>query len=230
LSFDKLIGEYGFLNVGKKTNGEDVFLKRLLPTKEALPDVTKAIIRKLYYPSFYDGPEVSKLVVPIKPDFHDILFDDYLSNKRQASIEEFAEEGRFKVPGNTISKAYLCHALITTVSKNDIILFYRSHDLMAITTVGVVESTYRLNDATKIQDLVGNRTVYSLEKIEEMAEKPTLVILFRWHFYLKKAVELYRLISLGILKNGPQSIMAINDEKYHKIKKEGRLNERYTIH
>jgi hypothetical protein len=227
--FDKLLAGYGFIKVARKTNGEDVYVKELIPLPEQLKELVPSQISK-FYPSFYDGEDVQKFIVPIRPEYHEILFDDYQNNLRQALIDEFLDnEAQFKVAGNTISKAYLCHAVIKKIRKNDILLFYRSGDDKAITTLGVVESTYRLTDATKIATLVGNRTVYSLEEIEKIAQSSTLVILFRWHFYLQNPVKLKRLVGLSILKTAPQSIMAINDERYEKIKKESNLNERYTI-
>lgn len=63
-----------------------------------------------------------------------------------------------------------------------------------------------------------------------MSQKPTLVILFRWHFHLPNPLKLSELQDLEILKRAPQSIHEINHEKYQKIKKEGNIDERFTIY
>jgi len=77
--------------------------------------------------------------------------------------------------------------------------------------------------------LVGKRTVYSIEEIEEMVKKPVLVILFRWHLHFPKALKLVDLKKKGILEKAPQSMIRIHHNKYLQIKREGRLDERYTF-
>ena len=58
-------------------------------------------------------------------------------------------------------------------------LFYRSTDEKAVTSLGVVEQYETLEDANEIVDRVRRRTVYSMSEIEEIALKPTKVMLFR---------------------------------------------------
>ncbi len=58
-------------------------------------------------------------------------------------------------------------------------LFYRSTDERAVTTIGVVESYETLTDASEIVAKVKRRTVYSMADINLMAQKPTRVMLFR---------------------------------------------------
>ena len=47
--------------------------------------------------------------------------------------------GGFLVEGNAIKKAYLCNAKTKQMAEGDIVLFYRSVDVSAITSLGVVE-------------------------------------------------------------------------------------------
>ena len=79
----ELITEYGFHKVGvlDKTgaNGkvEDVFIKKLLVDGEESKSLNPIEITKEFYPSFYDGPNVRKFVVPIIPKYHSKLFTEF---------------------------------------------------------------------------------------------------------------------------------------------------------
>jgi len=185
-------------------------------------------ISKTFYPSFYDGDQVKKFIVPILPVYHNKLFTDY--SKRQVTLAEYADE--FVVEGNTIKKAYLSHSNIKKLQRGDLILFYRSEDLQAITSLGVVEAAYSgVKDTGQILKLVGKRTVFSRGEVDRWVERsPVSVFLFRHHFYFKKPVELERLIASQVVKAAPQSMMAISSEKYAQIKDMGGLDECYTIH
>ena len=138
----------------------------------------------------------------------------------------------FIVEGNSIQKAYLCHSPTTQIGTGDILLFYRSHDHRAITTLGVVEDLrYNITDIANILELVSRRTVYSIEEIEEMVEKsPLLVILFNYHFHLKHPLSYDTLINNGIIRGRPMSIVKLTHKAYHKVVNMGGLNERYSIH
>jgi len=225
-----LITEYGFFKAATK-DSEDVYIKKLIPKPEDANDplvkdpLSKPLnFSKKYYPSFYDGPAVKKFIVPIRPEYHNRLFVDY--RKRQTTIPEHA--GEFIVEGNTITKAYLCHSNINRISKGDILLFYRSRDKV-LTSIGIVENAIVSRSKERIWRLVGKRTVYSIEEIEEMVKKPTWAILFQFHFHFKKLLKLEELKKKKILKKAPQSIVRITHQKYLKIRREGGLNERYTF-
>lgn len=221
-----LLSEYGFFKAARKANGEDIYLKELIPDKERAKSLSPAIISRLYYPGFYDGPMVRKFIVPIRPEYHDRLFTDYKG--RQTTISEHT--GGFIVEGNTIKKAYLCHSSVRRISKSDILLFYRSKDKMELNTLGIVEDVFfRLRDCVKTMKLVGNRTVYSIEEIEKIVKKPTLVFLFRWHFYLPNPLKLGQLKNMKILKDAPQTLTTIPHNKYLEIKRVGCLDERYSV-
>lgn len=219
----KLLVKFGFFIAGQNSRGEDVYLKQLIPV--TTKNLRAFEIDKQYYPTFYDGVDVRKFIVPIKPKYHDRLFTD--CPKRQTIVNEFW--GDFIVEGNTISKAYLSHARINRISKGDILFFYRSRDRQEITTIGILEDIYRGRDFRKIAEKVGNRTVYSFQEIQEFANKPTLTLLFRLHFYLPKPLKLNKLIKLNILKAQPQTITKINHRAYLQLKKESKLDERYIV-
>lgn len=220
-----LISEYGFYKVARKRNGEDVFIKELLPSKHKIKSFQHGEISKKFYPTFYDGLEVNKFIVPIRPKYHERLFVDY--PKRQLSLDELSE---FITEGNTIKKAYICHSRIRRIKSGDILLFYRSRDRKELTSLGAVEKVFpKLQDPDKIIKLVGKRTVYSLDDICEIAKKPTIVILFIWHFHLVNPLKLRYLKKIHILKEAPQSITQISNEKYLWVKDKGGIDECFTI-
>jgi len=221
-----LITEYGFQKVAKnKKYGDDVYVKELFPSRKKLEYLSPLEISKKFWPILYDGSKVNKFIVPIIPKYHELLFIEY---GRQTKLYEHS--GEFIIEGNTIKKAYLCHSRIRDIKPGDILLFYRSKDKKAITSIGVIEEVYHdLTDWKRIMDLVKKRTVYSKEDIKEMAKKSILVILFTWHFYFPTPVTYEKLREKEIIKWAPLSIINITHENYIKIKKDGGLDECFTI-
>lgn len=220
----RLIEEYGFRQIAKlKRNNEPVFVKRLIP-EEKINYISQ--IRELFYPSFYDGEKANKFIIPIKPEYHTRLFTEY--NTRQTILPEFM--GGFIIEGNTIKKAYLCHANIKNIQKGDLLLFYRSDDLKEITSIGVVDTAFNdLLDPDEIMRHVLKRTVYSRKDIEEMAKKATKVILFKWHFHFPNPINYYDLLKKNIVSGPIQSIQSLSHKDYLEIKRMSGINERFTI-
>lgn len=223
--FANLLTEYGFSKAAK-IDGEDIYLKKLVPDKEMAKSLSPLRISRDFYPSFYDGPLVKKYVVPIRPEYHDRLFVDYAG--RQTTLPEHV--GDFIIEGNTITKVYLSHSKTRKISEGDVLLFYRSWDARELTSIGVVEKTFvGFRNRDDVVRLVGKRTVYRVAEIKEIVRKPTLVIFFRLHFHFPKPIKLSTLKSMGILRNAPQTITKIPYRKYLQIKREGELDERYTF-
>lgn len=222
----ELITEYGFMKAGVNPRGEDIYLKKLIPEQSDIPGKTPVEIFKRYYPSFYDGPKVNKWIIPIQPEYHARLFTDY--SVRQTKL--FEHNGEFVIEGNTIKKAYLSRSPVRQIKAGDVVLFYRSRDTKALTSLGVIEEIRMgLAEPDEIIRVVGRRTVYSPREIAENP-KPLTVILFRHHFHLKNPVKCDALIQSRVLIRAPQSIMHINDEKYNVIKSLGGIDGRFTIH
>jgi predicted nucleic acid-binding protein len=218
-----LITEYGFYKAAIRDDGEEIFVKELLVDKDKIASMRPLEISNVFYPSLYDGDEVNKFLVPIRPEYHQQLFTDYKS--RQTSLSEHV--GEFIVEGNTIKKAYLSNSRIRNLSPGDILFFYRTVD-SEITSLGVVEKVlYGLQDEDEIFRNVRKRTVYSMKEIEKIAKKPTLVILFKWHFHLPNPLKLKDLKTIGV--SAPQSIAQISDEEYLQIKMRGGIDERFTV-
>jgi hypothetical protein len=225
----ELIIEYGFNKIAVKDNGEDIFVKRLTSKGyEKQKDHSPINISRIFYPSFYDGDNVKKFIVPILPVYHNKLFTDF--PKRQTTLLEHC--GDFIIEGNTIKKAYLSHSNIKRISPGDLILFYRSEDLQAITSIGVVESIHTgISDAESVLRLAGKRTVFSQQEIDTLVhEGPISVFLFRHHIHLTKPIGLVELLDNGVLNGAPQSVTKLSQEKYIKIKEIGDIDGRFTIH
>jgi hypothetical protein len=131
-----LISEYGFQKVAifERENGnEDVFLKNMLLNGQNIDGLSPADIAKKFYPCFDDRETVRKFIIPILPEYHKRLFNDYDSNpfsgqkRHQKRLQEYIEGGMEIQPvieGNTIKKAYLCHSNSKKLKKGDVILFY----------------------------------------------------------------------------------------------------------
>ena len=216
-----LIESYGFETAGfLKKNNEEVLIKKLIPIENKLSALD---ISKKYYPSFKDSPDIRKFLVPIIPEYHDRLFPDF--KQRQMRITEYSE---MNIPGNAIRKAYLSGSTIKKIRTGDILLFYRSHDLRAVTAIGVVDQEpVHLNEADEVVGIVGKRSVYTYDEIKKKAQKPVLVTMFRHHLFLPKPLDLPYLRQNGIAV--PQSIIELNHKQYMAIKKGGGLDERFTV-
>lgn len=226
----ELITDYGFDKVAVKPKGErleDVYIKMLAIESNMTGSTDPIEISRIFYPSFYDGENVKKFIIPIRPEYHNKLFTDFRG--RQTTLSE--QTGEFIIEGNTIKKAYLSHSRIKKMRPGDLILFYRSKDLHAITSIGVIEMVYSgLNDSDQILRIVGKRTVFSREEIDALVKDPVSVILFRHHFHLNRSINLEELTRSGILLGWPRSIREIPNESYIELKRMSGINEHFTVH
>lgn len=220
----QLISDYGFRRASEMSNGESVFVKRLTPGPGDDPDPVQANIR--FYPTFYDGPDVDKFLIPIQPKFHSRLFPTY--GKRNTKLREW--EGEFFSEGNAIKKAYLSHAPTRQIEQGDLLLFYRSQDQKEITSMGVCDRVeYGVTSAEEVEELVGRRSVFTEHEIEERASRPTTVILFKWHFNLKNPLHYKVLRDDDVLSGPPRAIQQIDEDAYHYIRDTGGIDERFII-
>lgn len=211
----EMLEDFGFVHVGfhPGSDGRDaVYLKShpIAPPPDALPPF-EYLCR--YFPHFRHDEETAKFMIPIKPAYHSILFPDYESAAdRQMML--------FRSPntaGNAIKMAYLCHAQTKTIHPGGVVLFYRSGDERAVTSLGVVESYETLSDASEIIARVKRRTVYSMADIDLMAQKPTRVLLFRLVRHLTNPLSQAWLEQEHVLKGPPQSITKIEHDKFEAI-------------
>jgi rRNA-processing protein FCF1 len=198
--------DFGF-NVVDTKGEEFVLMKHMVPQTFANTDPVKYAI--LYYPHHLDGPSIQKFIVPIRPEYHELLFPDC-----PCALTDGPSSPRPQ--GNTIKKAYLSESRTKKLNPGDLLLFYRSHDIKTVTSVGVIELAFRSNDPNEIVREVGNRTVYTREEIETMARDGCLVIIFRHVENLTRPVSASVLRDFG-MRGNIQSIRLISEELYRKI-------------
>lgn len=220
-----LIQTYGFMDKGKTDRGENVFVKCLIPPHCNFDTIK---INTDYYPSITARSEVRKFIVPIVPKYHERLFTDY--HEREATYSLLEYSGIMFTEGNTIKKAYLSNSTTRKIRVNDIVIFYRSKDHKALTSIGiVVDIRYDVFNPDVIANIVGNRTVYRESEVNLISKKSNCVIVFQHHFHFKRPVRRPVLLKEGIIKASPQSITQISNDAFDSICKLGKLDERYII-
>lgn len=200
--------EFGFYSFGVYIdNRDDVFVKDhfIIPPDNGLTPLEYGIH---YFPHFKCDKNINKYIVPIRPKFHGLLFPE---------IEPQPSFIIGSSVGNAIKQAYLCHARLGGISPGDILLFYRSQDLHAITSLGIVEISTDLQEQEKIMQIVSKRTVYTYEDIKKMAEKKTKVLLFRLAKHFSRPIPDKWLISNGVVRGNIQTIRGISHESFTKI-------------
>lgn len=223
----ELITEYGFTLSAKNDRGEEIYIKQIFPDLSRISQLSPLEISKEYYPTFYGGSNVNKFFVPIWPINHERLFTDF-KGSRQTKLPEHS--GMFIIEGNTIKKAYISHAQNLQISPGDLIFFYRSRDLSAVTSIGVVESVHRnIRVPDEIMKIVGKRTVYNRDEIEQMT-KPVTIIMFRHHLHVKNLVLLNRLKELNILTFAPLTITKMYEEDYYNLIEACGIDRRFIVH
>lgn len=204
-----LLADFGFYDVGS-FGADRMFVKRH-PTHTPDPDgISPLEFVKRYYPHYQYGSHVQKFLVPIQQGFHRILFPDYHSSQAQL----FTPQGSV---GNAIKLAYLCHAASKRIRPGDVLLFYRSEDEQAVTSLGVVDQFAVLSDAASIAAMVSRRTVYSIKEIEDMVTRPTKVILFRLVKHFPSPPALKRLLDDEVVAGNIQSITKISDDAFSRL-------------
>jgi len=205
----RVLMDFGFAERG--TYCGDVVLVKPHPVVQPPTDGADPIeyVRR-YFPHYRSDSLVQKFLVPIQPRYHEILFPDYVS--LQPGL--FAPTGNV---GNAIKLAYLCHAQTKSVRPGDVLLFYRTDDEKAVTSLGVVERFEVSSDGAQIASLVSRRTVYSLGEIDELAKKPTKVILFRLVGHLPTVVPYERLMQDGVVTGPIQSIRKVSDVSFSRV-------------
>jgi GNAT superfamily N-acetyltransferase len=205
-----LIEDFGFRHSGIQ-NGDGVYVKDHPINPPALEMDAFEYVRR-FFPHFLSGETVQKFLVPIQPTFHEILFPDF-----QDPGHALPDDHPQRHVGNAIKLAYLCHTPSKQPRPGDLVLFYRSYDLQAVTTLAVVESYEWTKSAVKIARLVSRRTVYSERQIAEMARSETKVMLFRLIRHFSLPVSFAQLKSLGVVSGSIQSITNISDESFSRI-------------
>jgi GNAT superfamily N-acetyltransferase len=208
----ELLEDFGFGCTGN--HGRDAVYVKRHPTVAPPPWPDPVPYHRAFFPHHMDGEGIRKFIVPVVPRFHQILFPDYHRTGDPTPLFEIPQE---IAVGNAIKLAYLCHGTTNQVRPGDLVFFYRSGDHKALTSLGVVERFETMEDAEAVIGLVRRRTVYSMEEIQEMADRPTKVMLFRHVQHLHRNIPFPRLVRDSVLKGPPQSITQISHESYQRL-------------
>ena len=211
-----LIEDFGFRYFGRcDRNRDEVFIKEI--PRNGVIDVSLSAIdfHKIYSPFIKCKADINKFIVPIKPAYHNILFPEIEDDKRLFYTHPSV--------GNTIKKAYLSHANTNQMKSGDLLLFYRSKDKMAITTLGIVEKTFKTSNLDQILEEVAKRTVYSYDEIRELAKKETHIILFRLIEHFESPFITKSWMRENSLDKNCQSICQVEDSHFYKILDKGKI-------
>ena len=207
--YDELIAlfeDFGFAKIARRTQREELILAKQLswsPSDALMLDPLSFHVR--FGPSAIKTDGTIAHIIPIRPEFAHVLFPE-----TNPSPTLFA--GRFPF-GNGIRKAYLCNASTKSIRAGDNLFFYQSQHNQGINAIGVVESTLRSRAPEEIARVVGKRTVYTFEEIQELcARGEVLAILFRQARILVPFIPRAELLERGVLKSAPQSITKIGEE------------------
>lgn len=212
-----LLEDFGFNQVGTHPGQDrrDVVYVKKHPTQ---PPEANAIepfeYLKNNFPHYLKTENISKFIVPIRPEYHQILFPDFISEAQRQLLLLFNPPN---FVGNAIKLAYLCHAQTKQINAGDIVLFYRSFDEMAITSIGVVELYEELSDPMVIAQKVSRRTVYSMNEINIMARKSTKVMLFRLIGHFQTPIGYEWLTQNNVVNGAIQSIRKIEHQAFVRV-------------
>jgi GNAT superfamily N-acetyltransferase len=225
---------YGFVMTGRNGLGEQVYEKALV-RDQLVPGADDDLfdMARVNYPRFIARSPAAAYYVPIRSEFHDILFPELANKIPKPQLDLFVDQSlnhgdqASRRPGNTIRKVYLCRAMTQQLRSGSILLFYRSSSpgylaSQSITSVGVVED---MNHAMSLDDLIrltGKRSVYSEVKLaafEATSDRPVKVIDFLLVGHIEPAIKLSDLMRLGVFRGGPpQSITRLTEERYEPVR------------
>ncbi|KLE06641.1 GNAT family N-acetyltransferase [Aliarcobacter butzleri] len=166
------------------------------------------------FPFFNDSyKELNKFIVPIRPHYHDMIFYDY--PKREQSL--FDNPTSINSESNSILKAYF-GKFSRDINVGDIILFYRSQDLMQITNLSIVVQVFGKAYQGIYHEASKYRTVFSKDELKNYKEsKNSTLIIFMPIFYLNQKITFSDLSKLSMTDNKLQTINQIDDIQYRKI-------------
>lgn len=223
----ELLVKFGFYkNIFTNSQGlEEIRMIKSLD-KSKITDFKNTI---KFHPFYYDGKEVSKFAIPIRPDYYGSLFKD--GKLRNPTLFDNTLDSINEIQGNTIIKAYISGSKTVKLKQGDILFFYASQNSKAIEPVGILESIEIVDNFDDLWKIVKKKTVFSQADLQKMLdEKNKLnVITFRLVNYLKKKVTLRKITQIPSFKNKIQTITKLKEADYQQLKNEGYFDRRYII-
>jgi predicted nucleic acid-binding protein/predicted GNAT family N-acyltransferase len=212
-----LLEYYGFQHTYDRSNGERVY-ERAIGHGPLLPvaGISMFDLARQNYPRFAVGAGVAGYVIPIREEYHEVLFPE-LVDRRQLSLFGASVSHR---PGNTIRKVYLCQSPANISEPGALLFFYKGKSVavpsQAITTVGIFEEMRLARSAHELRQLAGGRSVYSevqLQRFSPSKGNPVKVINFLLAAHLEPPIELPALVNSGVFSSQPpQSIKRLMTE------------------
>ena len=214
-----LLKQYGFeLFTYKNTTKSD-------DTEEKEAIYVKNIKDKSQYP-YVQLKDQGIYIFPIIPRYHKLLFED-AEREYQISIDD--TQGK-NTSANAIKKAFISNANRKNIKSGDIILFYASHDKKAITTLGIVETTWNeFESQEEIFNIVRKRTAYDEEELKQVARLDSLVIMFKHYITFKNPITYEFLYNNGIVNGYIQAPISIEKEDLEKIIKQSQTQNMFEI-
>lgn len=226
----QVIEYFGFQKTGVNSFQEEIYEKPLSRARlEAAPGDDIFELARNNYPRFVARPPACAFCVPIKGEYHNMLFPE-LSTQLQGDLFHaagLAVAGRApRTPGNTIRKVYLCRAQTNALARGNILLFYRSKspDYLAsqsATSIGVVEAVSETSNLDDLIRLTTKRSVYSTQQLQAIltaSSKRVKVIDFLLIGHLDPVVPLVELNRDKVFSgHPPQSICSLSPDRFKPI-------------
>lgn len=218
-----LLEYYGFVNSGKKFDGELIYERHFSQTKiESSDGIDPFVSARKNYPKFVNNADTLGFGIPIKEDYHDILYPDLWIPHQPDFFKGTSIAEQPTRPGNTIRKVYLCRAPSNLGPAGSILFFYKgkSNDppSQAITALGILDEVTLARSTKELMIKTGGRSVYSesqLSNWQASDARPVKVINYLLVSYIKPPINIPELRKIGIIsgKHPPQSIYSISQEK-----------------
>jgi hypothetical protein len=231
---------YGFAMAGTNGLGEQIYEKPL-PRDLLIPGAGSNLfdLARTNYPRFVARPPASVFCVPIRGEYHDVLFPELAIRVQGDLFGVSAAQGANQAarrPGNTIRKVYLCRAPTTQLRAGSVLLFYRSRSpkyvaSQSATSVGVVEAVSTARNLEDLVRLTAKRSVYSEVQLEEFGAtdaKPVKVVDFLLVGHLDPLMKLDELDREGVFTgHPPQSICHLPPERFSPVRR--RMNFGFEV-
>lgn len=217
-----LLEYFGFKHTHTKPDTERIYEKRFSSSSSGSSEVASAFDwHRLNYPRFILTPDTTAFGIPIKENYHDVLYPDL---RQQPQLDLFDRQGRGNGPrraGNTIRKVYLCRAPSNLGKPGSLLFFYKgksqSPPSQAMSALGILEDVKLAYSTRDLLQMTGGRSVYSeqdLENWQASISSPVKVINYTLAAYIEPIIDLKQLKSMQIIgAHPPQSIYQIPSEK-----------------
>ena len=220
---------YGFEKTGTNLRGEEIYEKPLCRGRlEPAPGESLFDLARSNYPRFVGHPPAEAFCVPIRGEYHDILFPELATKIQEDLFGSDSSSKEKRTPGNTIRKVYLCQASTSRLQPGSILLFYRSRSQgyvasQSVTSVGVVEAVTEASSLDELVRITAKRSVYSEEQLAGFAATkahPVKVIDFVLIGHIEPPIKLTELNDEGVFAgHPPQSICYLPPSRFDPVKR-----------